>query len=216
MLRRCHSKQRLLFRILRHHHNRGEMRQLSSTSTSVEQYGFYYDEGRCAACYGCTVACKSWMQVAAGPQKPLRMLRWEEGIWPTVSWHLLFAPCYHCANPVCVTAAGDGSLIKEPKYGAVLIDPAKANSPALRAAANACPYGAISFDSDAPDATAYKCTMCVDKLEQNQMPACVMACFMRALDFGKITTSRQSTAQTHSLKECPTHRLLSRRSYSNQ
>jgi len=162
----------------------------SSTTRSgpvVTQYGFYFDQGRCGGCHTCAIQCKVWNGITPGPQKPLRILKWEAGTWPTVSRYVLFATCYHCANPVCVTAAGDGSLIKEPKYGAVLIDPAKATSPYLRAASDACPYGGIAFDSDATDATAYKCNMCVDKLEQGQMPACVMSCPMRALDFGKLT-----------------------------
>jgi len=152
----------------------------------MPQYGFYFDQGRCSGCHACAVVCKDWNNIAPGPQKPLRIYKWETGTWPNTTRHTLFAPCYHCQNPVCVDAA-NGALIKEPKYGAVLIDPAKATSPALRAANDACPYGAIAFDSDATNATAYKCTMCVDKLEQGQMPACVMTCAFRALDFGKLS-----------------------------
>ena len=100
-------------------------------SSSITQYGFYYDQGRCVGCQACAVGCKGWNGIAAGPQKPLRIFKWEEGTWTGVSTHILFAPCYHCQNPVCVTAATDGSLIKEPEYGAVLIDPAKATSPYL-------------------------------------------------------------------------------------
>ncbi len=160
------------------------MSTMSSSGTT--QYGFYFDQSRCTGCYTCTVACKVWNGLPPGPVKWLRMYEWETGSFPAPEINTLFAPCYHCANPVCVNAA-NGAMYKEPKYGAVLIDPEKANSPSLRAAWDACPYGAISFDSDSADANASKCTMCIDRLEQSLLPVCVASCQMRALDFGKLS-----------------------------
>jgi len=149
------------------------------------QYGFFFDQTRCDGCNTCQVACKAWNNLDPGPGKMLRILQWEKGTFPNVRQRTLFAPCYHCANPVCIPPA-NGALIKESKYGAVLIDPAKANSTDLKAAWEACPYGAIAFTSDAPDSTAVKCTMCVDRLEQGMYPVCVMACTTRCLDFGPL------------------------------
>ncbi len=155
-------------------------------SSNTTQYGFYFDQSRCDGCRACITSCKSWNGIPAGPVRLSRLYQWEEGSFPNVQLFTLFAPCYHCENPVCVDAA-QGALIKEPKYGAVLIDPAQRDSPGLKAAFNACPYGAISFDSDSPNSNAYKCTMCVDRLEQGKLPICVQACPMRALDFGKLS-----------------------------
>lgn len=158
------------------------MSTTDESSSKVTQYGFFFDQSRCANCMTCSVACKSWLQIGAGPVKPLRMLEWETGTFTDVRMHFLFATCYHCANPVCVLAA-NGAMFKEPNYGAVLIDPTQANNPSLRDAWAACPYGAIVFDSDGPDANATKCNMCIDRLEQGKKPVCVMSCHMRALDF---------------------------------
>ena len=94
-------------------------------------------------------------------------------------------------------------MFKEPKYGAVLIDPDKAKSPTLRAASDACPYGAIVFDSDAADATASKCTMCIDRLEQGLLPVCVASCQLRALDFGPLDQLRQKYGTNAQLAEMP-------------
>jgi anaerobic dimethyl sulfoxide reductase subunit B (iron-sulfur subunit) len=146
------------------------------------QYGFFFDETRCVSCHNCAVACKDWNDVPPGPGKMLRLFDWETGDFPNVRVHNLFAPCYHCENPVCVDAA-NGAMYKEEKYGAVLIDPDKATSASLKAAAQVCPYGAITFDSDAPDSKAVKCNMCIDKLELGEKPVCVMSCMMRGLDF---------------------------------
>ncbi len=169
----------------------------------MTQYGFFFDQSRCTACHACAVACKSWNMLDPGPVKLARVFEWETGVFPELQIHALFAPCYHCANPACVTAAGDGSLIKEPTYGAVLIDPAKATNASLRAAWNACPYGAIAFDSNAPNATAYKCNMCIDRLQNNQLPACVTACPMRALDFGPLSDLQKKYGNVTTLDGVP-------------
>jgi anaerobic dimethyl sulfoxide reductase subunit B (iron-sulfur subunit) len=144
------------------------------------QYGFFFDQSRCDNCMQCAVACKVWNGHPPGPIKPLRMLEWETGTFTNVRMHFLFATCYHCRNPTCVDAS-NGGMYKEGKYGAVLIDPEKNTT--LREAAAKCPYGAIMFESDALDAQAFKCNMCIDRLEQGKMPVCVMSCHMRALDF---------------------------------
>jgi Fe-S-cluster-containing dehydrogenase component len=94
-------------------------------------------------------------------------------------------------------------MFKEENYGAVLIDPSKETQPVLRTAAAACPYGAIVFESDAPDAKAFKCTMCVDRLASGRQPACVMACPQRALDFGRIVDLRAKYGSNSQLEGMP-------------
>jgi anaerobic dimethyl sulfoxide reductase subunit B (iron-sulfur subunit) len=168
----------------------------------MPQYGFYFNQARCSDCRACVVACKVWNNIPAGPVKWARMFQWEKGTYPNVRLHFLFAPCYHCENPVCVDAA-NGAMYKEEKYGAVLIDPDKATSIDLRKAQEACPYGAIQFDSDAMDATASKCTMCIDRLEQGLLPVCVEACQMRALDFGPLADLQSKFGTLRQLEDMP-------------
>jgi anaerobic dimethyl sulfoxide reductase subunit B len=177
---------------------------MSSTSTTTtinsasptpipqgKQYGFFYDQSRCIACSNCFLACIGTKHPPANPQiRLLRLHQWETGTFPGVILNTVWAPCYQCANPVCVSVA-NGALIKEPNYGAVLIDPELATSAGLKAAWEECPYGAISFDSDAPDSTAYKCDMCIDRLMVGKYPSCVLACPQGALDFGPIDDLEQ-------------------------
>ncbi|MDG6904286.1 MAG: 4Fe-4S dicluster domain-containing protein [Nitrososphaerota archaeon] len=171
-------------------------------STTVNQYGFYFDQSRCIGCRACTVACKSWNQLAPGPEKWLRIFEYEEGAFPNVTENMLFVPCFHCENPVCVDVA-NGAMYKEDKFGIVLIDPSKNTSPDLRTAWNACPYGSILFDSDATNATASKCDMCYDKISVGELPACVTACPMRALDFGPISDLRAKYGSVSDLPDLP-------------
>jgi len=172
----------------------------------MTQYGFFFDQSRCTGCQACAVQCKEWYDLPAGPIKYMRTFMWETGAWPTVRLHFLVAPCYHCENPVCVDAA-DGAMFKEEKYGAVLIDPEKANSPSLRKAWMACPYNAISFESDAPDAKAGMCTMCIDRLEQGLKPICVMACPLRALDFDTLENLQKKYGTLRDIEGMPSSAL---------
>ena len=180
---------------------------LLGTTTTVKfqtgvQYGFYFDQSRCVSCRTCVIACRDWYNTPPGPVKMLKIFEWETGTFPTTRLNFLFAPCYHCASPACVAQA-NGAMFKEGNYGAVLINPALQNSASLRAAWNACPYGSISFDSDSPTANAFKCTMCIDRLTQNQYPICVEACPLRALDFDTMTNLQQKYGNNSQLTGMP-------------
>jgi len=168
----------------------------------LAQYGFFFDQTRCSGCQNCVLACKSTKQIPPGQIRLLRFYQWETGSFPTVRVHTLFAPCYHCENPVCVDVA-NGALIKEEKYGAVIIDPSKAASAGLKAAWDACPYGCISFESDAPNARGFKCDMCVDRLEAGKLPSCVLVCPQRALDFGLLSDLQARYGILRDLEEMP-------------
>ena len=170
------------------------------------QYGFFFDQSRCHGCNICQVACKSWNMLPPGPEKWMRVYQWEKGSFPNVRVHTAAVFCYQCENPVCVDAA-DGAMYKEEKYGAVLIDPDKATSASMRKAFVACPYGAIAFDSDAPDAKASMCTMCIDRLEQDKLPVCVESCPQRAFEFGPFDEIQKKYGANRDLEDLPDSNL---------
>jgi len=174
----------------------------STTFPTGQQYGFYFDQGRCIVCQDCMLTCMDWNGLPTGAAgRWMRVLFYETGAFPNTRMFGLATPCYHCQNPVCVDAA-NGAMYKEPKFGAVLIDPAKAKTQSqdLRKANDACPYGAIVFDSDATDATAGKCTMCVDRLSQGLLPVCVASCGTQAFEFGPLADLQQKFG---TLKQLP-------------
>lgn len=176
----------------------------STNATPIKQgvqYGFFFDQSRCIGCANCVLSCIGTKRTPLHV-KLLRLFQWETGNFTNVKLHIAWAPCYHCLNPVCISAA-KGALIKEPRYGAVLIDPDKANSPCLKEAWSACPYGAISFDSEASDSKAYKCDMCIDRLMEGKFPSCVLVCPTRALDFGPLTELQKKYGTLGQLEEMP-------------
>jgi anaerobic dimethyl sulfoxide reductase subunit B (iron-sulfur subunit) len=48
-----------------------------------------------------------------------------------------------------------------------------------------------------------KCTMCIDRLEMGEKPACVLSCPMRAFDFGPIDELRAKYGDCAQLAEMP-------------
>ena len=168
----------------------------------MAQYGFFFGESHCIDCRACVVGCRDWYNMPRGALKQARMFSWESGTYPATKLDLLFAPCHHCANLVCVDAA-QGALHKEETYGAVLIDPQKETQPYLRAAAATCPYGPISFETDAPNARAVQCTMCINKLTGGKLPVCVTVCPMRALDFGTMDSMTSKYRKNMQLEGMP-------------
>ena len=150
----------------------------------MTQYGFFFDQGRCYGCKACSVACKDWNDIEPGPEKWMSVYMWEKGTFPNTAIGILAFSCGHCDNAVCISACDHDAIFKEEKYGAVLVDQDLCEGD--RNCFAACPYGAPKFASDDPGTKMSKCTMCIDRLEKDQLPACVAACPMRALDFGPI------------------------------
>lgn len=167
----------------------------------MTQYGFFFDQSRCYNCRTCVLACRDWLQIDPGPVKPLRILQWESGVYPSTRLNLVFATCYHCERPVCVDACDHHALFKEDKYGAVLLDEEACQGD--RKCWQACPYGALQYDSDAPGTPAKKCTMCYDRLERGEIPICVAACPGRALDFGTMDELEEKYGELKQLEQMP-------------
>lgn len=163
----------------------------------MTQYGFFYDESRCVDCRACSISCRDWNGLEPGDVKYLRRFTWEEGVFPELSVHSLFVPCYHCEKPACVNACPTGACFKEDKYGAVLVD--KESCIGCEACYEACPYGCPRFR----DNVMKKCTMCIDRLENGDMPACVNSCIVRALDFGPIEELREKYGDIEKIEGMP-------------
>ena len=168
------------------------------------QYGFFFDQSRCTGCRSCTLACKSWHRLPAGPLKYLKLYEYEKGSFPLVRVHFQWVPCYHCEEPACVSACPVNAIHKEPKYGAVLIDSEKCDG--CRLCYDSCPYGAPVFEGDNLDAKAQKCDMCIDRLEAGDQPMCVLTCSTRALDFGPLKEMEERYGSKRDMEDLPDSR----------
>ena len=167
----------------------------------MTQYGFFFDQSRCIGCHACVIACKQWHDISPGPVKWLRVYQWEKGVFPNVKLHMLAIPCYHCENPVCLKACPNQAIYQEEKYGAVLVDTEKCQG--TRKCWKACPYGTPQYEGDEPGLKMSKCNMCIDRLEQGLKPICVLACGMRALEFGPMDELARKYGKLKKLEDMP-------------
>lgn len=150
------------------------------------QLGFYIDQSRCTGCYTCTVACKDWYDIPAGPVNWRWVVQTEKGKYPHlfIAYHSL--SCLHCAEPACVGACPVNAIQKRKEDGIVVVDrEACLGKDACGLCKDACPYRAPQF-ADEPDAKMQKCNFCLERWAEGKKPICVESCPMRALDAGPL------------------------------
>jgi formate dehydrogenase iron-sulfur subunit len=159
---------------------------------------FFIDTTLCTACRGCQVACKQWHDLPAEETKnrgtyenppdlsfdTYKLVRMrEEIIDGQLRWLFFPEQCRHCIEPPCRDTAGEPSAIfKDSGTGAVIFT---ANTQYLNAdeIITSCPYNIPRKSSDGK--LLAKCDMCIDRVQNGLMPACVQTCPTGAMNFGE-------------------------------
>ncbi|MBW2370161.1 MAG: 4Fe-4S dicluster domain-containing protein, partial [Deltaproteobacteria bacterium] len=151
------------------------------------QIGFYFDQTRCTGCSACRVACKDWNDVPAGPENWMNINYTERGTLPDVFVSYTIATCWHCQDPVCVSACPESAIIKREDDGIVLVDSnvCLGKTECGEKCLKACPYKAPQFGSE-ENAKMRKCNYCLDRFVEGKVPSCVESCPVRALDAGPL------------------------------
>lgn len=154
------------------------------------QMGFFFDQSRCDGCYACSVACKDWHDVPAGPASWLRITTIERGKFPDVSVAFLQNSCYHCEQSPCVSACPATAIAKNEDDGIVVVNSDMClGKEHCDSCLQACPYHAPQFGAER-NAKMQKCDFCLERLRQRKKPICVESCPMRAMDAGSLDELR--------------------------
>ncbi len=153
----------------------------------MTQLGFYFDQTRCTGCYTCSVACKDWHDLDAGPINWMRVEVHEKGRFPDLFMAYTAFPCFHCQEPACILACPADAIIKRESDGIVSVDQDKClgNEECRTLCLNACPWNAPQFGPE-ENAKMQKCDFCSHRLDNGQQPICVEACPMYALETGPL------------------------------
>ena len=156
---------------------------------------FLIDTSKCIACKACQVACKQWNGLPAektvnvgSHQNPqdlsavtwtlVRMNEVESG--GELKWLFFKDQCRHCVEPPCLmNSAVPGAIYKDEDTGAVIYTE---KSKYENFDDIGCPYNIPRQDKNTGQ--MFKCTMCVDRVKNGMLPACVKACPTGAISFG--------------------------------
>ncbi len=145
------------------------------------------------------MACKNWNQNGASATKNIgshqnppdldgntfKLVRFSEvendG---KVAWYFFADQCRHCLEPPCKDAiegyVKDGVIQDEATGAVVYLE--KAKEAPFDEVKNSCPY---DIPRKAADGRFTKCTMCIDRVSNGLIPACVKICPTGAMNFGE-------------------------------
>jgi len=166
---------------------------VAATRGADESYGVLVDLTACVGCRTCEMACAE----ANGLPEP----DWSDDFsyqaerstserqWTAVNRYETSAgevfvkrQCMHCAQPACTAACLTRALLKTPE-GPVIWRADKCMG--CRFCMISCPFDVPKFEYHSPVPRIQKCRMCWERLEEDEVPACVENCPAGALTFGK-------------------------------
>ena len=155
----------------------------------------------CTGCKGCQVACKQWNMLPSALglnenkftgsyQSPADLngdtrlvMTFDEkesgNKYQPINFAIGRRSCYHCTDAACVEICSSGALYHK-ENGVVAYDTTKCNG--CTYCQSACPFDVPRFRDT--DGRIDKCTLCIDRLEEGGIPACVKTCQPEALRFG--------------------------------
>ena len=195
----------------------------ASLGKTTTRWGMAIDLGRCASqsgCRRCIDACHAAHRVAAvaDTRHEIKWV-WKEPfarVFPEQahgyqteqqSQRPVLVLCNHCQRPPCTRVCPTGATWKRTD-GVVAMDEHRCIG--CRYCMAACPYGARSFNWEAPHPAATsnyparavgvveKCTLCVERLDAGQLPLCVETCQradIAALTFGNLEDANSPLRQ---------------------
>jgi formate dehydrogenase iron-sulfur subunit len=104
-----------------------------------------------------------------------------------LNWYFFPDQCRHCLEPPCKdTAEGyvEGAVIQDGATGAVIFTgkSSKLSPSAFEEVRQSCPYNIPRQDPVTRQMA--KCTMCIDRISNGLLPACVKVCPTGTMNFG--------------------------------
>jgi formate dehydrogenase iron-sulfur subunit len=100
-------------------------------------------------------------------------------------WLMSSDVCKHCTHAACVNVCPTGALFRT-EFDTVVVQSDICNGCGY--CVPACPFGVIDRRED--DGRAWKCTLCYDRIGDDQTPACAKACPTHSIQYGDLDELR--------------------------
>ncbi len=192
-------------------------RPVGEPASGKVRWGMLIDTTQCeSGCDECVQACNRENALgsdtgATAPQWIRKVDLEQEGSGKKLSLPMM---CQHCAEPPCVEVCPTGASFKRAD-GIVLVD--KHRCIGCRYCMMACPFEARSFVHEPVldhsgatprgKGTVESCTLCVHRVDEGRLPACVEACSKsghQAILFGDLSDPASEISK-RILSVTPTH-----------
>lgn len=161
-------------------------------SDPSEHVSMLYDSTMCVGCNACTVACRQWNKtdVELSPDGLYDAPQFlSADTWTLIQLHkededyaFMKYQCMHCIDPACVSGCPVSALQKS-SDGPVTYDASRCIG--CRYCMYTCPFHVPRFEWDEVIPVITKCTMCYDRIQAGNGPACAERCPNGALIWGK-------------------------------
>jgi formate dehydrogenase iron-sulfur subunit len=155
------------------------------------------DVSKCIGCKACQAACLEWndlvepvginhgvydnpIDLTPTSFTVMRFTEWENPGTGNMEWLIRKDGCMHCADPGCLKACPSPGAIVQ--YSNGIVDFVHENCIGCGYCVKGCPFNIPRISKT--DNTAYKCTLCSDRVVVGQGPACAKACPTHAIVFG--------------------------------
>jgi formate dehydrogenase iron-sulfur subunit len=113
-----------------------------------------------------------------------------EGTGEGIRWLMASDVCKHCTHAACLEVCPTGALFRT-EFGTVVVQPDVCNGCGY--CVPACPFGVL--DKREEDGRVWKCTLCYDRLKDDQQPACAQTCPTHSIQFGELDELRERAEQ---------------------
>ena len=101
-------------------------------------------------------------------------------------WLMASDVCKHCTDAACLEVCPTGALFRT-EFGTVVVQEDVCNGCGY--CIPTCPFGVL--DQRKEDGRVWKCTLCYDRLKDDEEPACAHACPTNSIQFGELSDLRE-------------------------
>lgn len=139
---------------------------------------------RCMGCHTCELECAL---AHSGSTTFVEAVQSQEKLYPRIILELdggdvIPMHCRHCTDAPCITVCPTAAMSRTGQEEPVVLDTDKCIG--CNACVMVCPFGIIK--AIPMESNLSKCDLCIDRLKEGKIPACVAACPTKAIRFTKV------------------------------